>query len=79
MLFTLYIKHQQGLYYFNYFNNISSIILYYRSHVLKYVESLGGKGEVLAELRYDLPSTYKFHKKKSVDIEVDFYRFQVNH
>ena len=31
--------------------------------------------QVLAELRYDLPSTYKFHKKASVDIEVDFIRF----
>ncbi|EFA05147.1 rRNA N6-adenosine-methyltransferase Mettl5 [Tribolium castaneum] len=48
-----------------------------RSHVLKVAESLGAKGEVLAELRYDLPSTYKFHKKKSVDIEVDFFRFVV--
>uniref|UniRef100_A0A8C4VFR4 Methyltransferase-like protein 5 n=1 Tax=Falco tinnunculus TaxID=100819 RepID=A0A8C4VFR4_FALTI len=27
------------------------------------------------ELRYDLPASYKFHKKKSVDIEVDFIRF----
>ena len=31
--------------------------------------------EVVAELRFDLPSTYKFHKQKSVDIEVDFIRF----
>ncbi|XP_044261727.1 rRNA N6-adenosine-methyltransferase METTL5 [Tribolium madens] len=48
-----------------------------RSHVLKVAESFGAKGEVLAELRYDLPSTYKFHKRKSMDIEVDFFRFQV--
>jgi predicted RNA methylase len=48
-----------------------------RSHVLKVAESLGAKGEVLAELRYDLPSTFKFHKKKSVDIQVDFFRFQI--
>uniref|UniRef100_A0A3B4B5S7 Methyltransferase-like protein 5 n=1 Tax=Periophthalmus magnuspinnatus TaxID=409849 RepID=A0A3B4B5S7_9GOBI len=27
------------------------------------------------ELRYDLPASYKFHKKKSVDIQVDFLRF----
>ncbi|TNN36677.1 Methyltransferase-like protein 5 [Liparis tanakae] len=27
------------------------------------------------ELRYDLPASYKFHKKKSVDIQVDFIRF----
>lgn len=36
---------------------------------------MGVNGEVLAELRYDLPSTYKFHKKHSVDIQVDFLRF----
>ncbi|CAG9823176.1 unnamed protein product [Phaedon cochleariae] len=48
-----------------------------RSFILKHTESLGVKAEVLAELHYDLPSTYKFHKKKSVDIEVDFYKFSV--
>lgn len=35
------------------------------------------KSSVVAELRYDLPSSYKFHKKQSVDIEVDFWRFKV--
>lgn len=30
--------------------------------------------EVLAELRYDLPRSYKFHRKHSVDIEVDLWR-----
>uniref|UniRef100_A0A3Q3J486 Methyltransferase-like protein 5 n=1 Tax=Monopterus albus TaxID=43700 RepID=A0A3Q3J486_MONAL len=29
----------------------------------------------VSELRYDLPASYKFHKKKSVDIQVDFLRF----
>ncbi|GIL76696.1 hypothetical protein Vretimale_8826 [Volvox reticuliferus] len=33
--------------------------------------------EVLAMLRYDLPPTMKFHRQKSVDIEVDLWRFQV--
>ncbi|KAG2426721.1 hypothetical protein HYH02_014761 [Chlamydomonas schloesseri] len=33
--------------------------------------------EVLAQLRYDLPATMKFHKHKSVDIEVDLWRFEV--
>ncbi len=32
---------------------------------------------MLAELRYDLPATMRFHKKKSVDIEVDLWRFEV--
>ncbi|OQU75882.1 methyltransferase-like protein 5 isoform X1 [Sorghum bicolor] len=31
--------------------------------------------EVLCELRYGLPQTYKFHKKKEVDIAVDLWRF----
>ena len=31
--------------------------------------------QVLAQLRYDLPASYKHHKKASVDIDVDFLRF----
>ena len=31
--------------------------------------------EILAELRYGLPNTFRCHKKNSVDIEVDFIRF----
>lgn len=31
--------------------------------------------EVLCELRYDLPRTYKFHKQKELDIAVDLWRF----
>jgi predicted RNA methylase len=31
----------------------------------------------LAQLRYDLPASYKFHKQKSKDIEVDLWRFEV--
>jgi predicted RNA methylase len=37
--------------------------------------SQGYKIEVLAELRYELPKVHKFHKSKSIDIEVDLYRF----
>lgn len=33
-------------------------------------------GNVLAEVRYDLPKTYKFHKEKSLDIAVDFWCFE---
>lgn len=33
--------------------------------------------EPLAQLRYNLPNTYKFHKLKSKDIEVDLWRFEV--
>ncbi|KMZ60336.1 Ribosomal L11 methyltransferase [Zostera marina] len=33
------------------------------------------KAEVLCELRFDVPRLYKFHRKKSVDIAVDLWRF----
>lgn len=33
--------------------------------------------DVIAELRYNLPQTYKFHKKASVDVAVDLWRFEV--
>jgi len=49
-----------------------------REHVLKKAEAWGAKPQVLAELRYDLPSTYKHHKKTSVDIEVDFIRLDLS-
>nr|CAG4650422.1 EOG090X0BVL [Sida crystallina] len=35
----------------------------------------GVEAKALAQLRYDLPHSYKFHSKASVDIEVDFWRF----
>lgn len=46
-----------------------------RSHILAKALEWGVKTKVLAELRFDLPATYKFHKKNSVDICVDFIRF----
>ncbi|XP_012277738.1 methyltransferase-like protein 5 [Orussus abietinus] len=49
-----------------------------RRYVLKRAMDLGAKGNVIAELRYDLPQAYKFHKKSSVDIQVDFIRFEIN-
>ena len=33
------------------------------------------KMEVLAKMRFDLKQSLEFHKKKSVDIEVDFIKF----
>lgn len=53
-------------------------LFYFRKHVLKTAKLQGVTGEVIAELRYDLPSTYKFHKKSSVDINVDLFRFEIN-
>ncbi|XP_058127067.1 rRNA N6-adenosine-methyltransferase METTL5 [Anopheles ziemanni] len=35
------------------------------------------RSDVIAELRYNLPQTYKFHKKTSVDVAVDLWRFEV--
>ncbi|KAK2904714.1 hypothetical protein QQF64_032798 [Cirrhinus molitorella] len=46
-----------------------------RDHIQKKANDWKVKMEVIAELRYDLPASYKFHKKKSVDIQVDFIRF----
>ena len=47
-----------------------------REHVMKKAkEDWKVDVQVLAQLRYDLPATYKHHKKSSVDIEVDFVRF----
>ncbi|GFN91057.1 methyltransferase-like protein 5 [Plakobranchus ocellatus] len=45
-----------------------------REHILKKAQSWGVEATVLAELRYNLDNTLKFHKKKSVDIDVDFIR-----
>jgi len=49
-----------------------------REHVLKKAADWGVHVKVIAELRYDLPATYKHHKKSSVDIQVDFIRFSTN-
>eukprot|EP00056_Hartaetosiga_gracilis_P010625 m.158563 g.158563 ORF g.158563 m.158563 type:complete len:209 (-) comp13355_c0_seq1:3077-3703(-) len=46
-----------------------------RKYILKKCKEFGVEGEVVAQLSYTLPKTYKFHKKKSVDIDVDFIRF----
>ncbi|XP_038044791.1 rRNA N6-adenosine-methyltransferase METTL5-like isoform X2 [Patiria miniata] len=53
-----------------------------RQHIEKKAKEWGTHMEVVAELRFDLPASYKFHKQKScvqfcqqVDIEVDFLRF----
>lgn len=46
-----------------------------RAYVLQKGTQLGFDSEVLAELKFDLPQTYKFHKKKTLDVEVDFIRF----
>lgn len=49
-----------------------------RDHIVKKAEGMDCSVEVLAELKYDLPKTYKFHKKQSLDVRVDFIRCQPN-
>ncbi|CAD6575176.1 MAG: hypothetical protein CYPHOPRED_005596 [Cyphobasidiales sp. Tagirdzhanova-0007] len=47
-----------------------------REYIQKRAASLGFKGQVLAEMRYDLPKSMAFHKKGTLDIQVDFWRFE---
>nr|CAG4638009.1 EOG090X0BVL [Chydorus sphaericus] len=47
-----------------------------RDHFQRKAPGWNVNATVLAQLRYDLPSTYKFHKHTSLDIEVDFWRFE---
>ncbi|CAM9519175.1 unnamed protein product [Laminaria digitata] len=47
-----------------------------RKHLVKKAEQWGVDAVVLAQLRFDIPATYKFHKRNSVDVEVDLIRFQ---
>mmetsp|Transcript_9510 Transcript_9510/g.24178 ORF Transcript_9510/g.24178 Transcript_9510/m.24178 type:complete len:211 (-) Transcript_9510:267-899(-) len=50
-----------------------------RPHIEKAARRLNAaSADVIAQLRYDLPASYKFHKEKSKDIEVDIWRFEVN-
>jgi predicted RNA methylase len=44
-------------------------------HIEKKAKEWGVKMEVVAQLRWDIPHMYKFHKQQSLDIEVDFIRF----
>jgi len=49
-----------------------------RSHIQRLVgKDFGGTSKVVAQLRYDLPASYAFHKQKTKDIEVDLWRFDV--
>lgn len=48
-----------------------------RDFLIRQVESWGMEIRVMAEMRFDLPQTYKFHKNKSVDVQVDLIRVLV--
>jgi predicted RNA methylase len=45
-----------------------------RDYLVRKIQEWGMTVEVVAEMRFELPQTYKFHKEKSVDIEVDLIR-----
>lgn len=49
-----------------------------REHIEDKAKQHNVKMDVLAELRFNLDASYKFHRRKSVDIEVDFIRFDVS-
>lgn len=46
-----------------------------RDFIEKKVNEWNFSGEVIAELRYNLDASYKFHKKATIDIAVDCWRF----
>jgi len=49
-----------------------------RSYLLeKAKRQFGCSAEVIAELKFDIPKAYKFHKKDSLDIQVDLLRFEL--
>lgn len=48
-----------------------------RKHIMTVAKKLGVDSKVIAELRFDLPASYKFHKQNSVDIQVDLIRFVI--
>lgn len=39
---------------------------------------VGVHAEILGKMKFDVPKSYKFHKKNSVDVEVDLIRFSKN-
>lgn len=45
-----------------------------RDFIGRKLKEFGVTGEVIAELRYNLEASYKFHKKSSVDVQVDVWR-----
>lgn len=46
-----------------------------RQNLGRKARDLGALGEVISQVAFPLPKMYRMHKKKSVDVEVDFWRF----
>jgi len=47
-----------------------------RAHFIKLASIRDYSIEVVAEMKYNIPKTFKYHKEKSRDIEVDMLRFE---
>ncbi|KAF9421906.1 hypothetical protein HW555_002346 [Spodoptera exigua] len=45
-----------------------------RQHIQKKIKDWDMQGNVIAEMIYELPATYRFHKQKSMNIAVDIWR-----
>ena len=45
-----------------------------RAFLLKLLKGWGLQAEVVAEMKFDIANSYKFHKQKSVDVDVDLLR-----
>lgn len=46
-----------------------------REYILRKAKDWNMGAEVVAEMKFDIPAMYKFHTRKSVDVEVDLIRF----
>lgn len=44
------------------------------AYLIKTVQSWGYEVKVVAQMKFDIPKMYKFHKKDEVDVEVDLIR-----
>ena len=48
-----------------------------RAFLIQTIESWGYQVQVIAEMKFDIPNTYAFHQKKSIDVDVDLIRIYV--
>ena len=47
-----------------------------RAHIVKKAKQWGVDVAVVAEMKFDIPAMYKFHKKKSANVAVDMLQFR---
>ncbi|CAB9529436.1 Methyltransferase-like protein 5 (Partial), partial [Seminavis robusta] len=48
-----------------------------RPFLVKTCQSWGLQVQVVAEMKFDIPQMYKFHKQKSMDVQVDLLRIEI--